>query len=254
MTCESSSTVFRRVMFPKNFCKHTQRRCERKHSPAQQEQSVALGCFSSWRTVRKSSEEQSASSVLFAGRQDANCMQAAVLTVSMRPPGRDVTVEMTCPMATRIAVALVVVLARCHPKKSKCGAKQSWSARCRATLSSVFVRGTDGQSRRRRRKEPKHLNRSEANNVPGVDQRTPVEDESAEGIERADQRLHKVPAVGWGVSEGREEAHRHRPQPPWPAQNPPQSETNRWVWPARDSVDTTSTTTTTCQRKSTATR
>ena len=140
MTCESSSTVFRRVMFPKNFCKHTQRRCERKHSPAQQEQSVALVCFSSWGAVRKSSEEQSASSVLFAGRQDANCMQAAVLTVSMRPPGRDVTVEMTCPMATRIAVALVVVLARCHPKKSKCGAKQSWSARCRATLSSVRER------------------------------------------------------------------------------------------------------------------
>ena len=35
MTCESSSTVFRRVMSPKNFCKHTQRWCERKHSPAQ---------------------------------------------------------------------------------------------------------------------------------------------------------------------------------------------------------------------------
>ena len=90
-------------------------------------------------------------------------MQAAVLTVSMRPPGRDVTVEMTCPMATRIAVALVVVLARCQPKKSKCGAKQSWSGRCEATLSSVREMGdgsdTDGE-------EPKHLKQSEANSIP----------------------------------------------------------------------------------------
>ena len=64
---------------------------------------------------------------------------------------------------------------------------------------------TDGE-------EPKHLKQSEANCIPrslSIDQRTPVEDESAEGIERADHGLEEVPAVGWGVTEGREEAHRH---------------------------------------------